>query len=267
MKVLAGPSELVLVRHGESRGNVADRAAREAGALRLDLEMRDADMPLSDLGTLQAEALGRHLAASAPDERPTSVFSSPYERAAATARVAASAAGLGDAVELDERLRERELGAFDGMTGEGIRRLHPEEAGRRRWLGKFYYRPPGGESWADVVQRVRQFMLNLTVDPTTSDRIWVFTHQAVILAFRVALEQSTEQQILDVDRSQPIPNCSMTRYRSEDGRWRLEAFADVEPLRGLAPTTQERPAPDRATDDVGGPDVTSETVDVGGPET
>src|SRR3981189_1310733 len=109
MQVLAGPTELVLVRHGESRGNVADRAARDAGALRLDLEMRDADMPLSDLGTQQAEALGRHIAASAADARPTSVFSSPYERAAATARVAASAAGMGSAVDLDERLREREL--------------------------------------------------------------------------------------------------------------------------------------------------------------
>ena len=251
MQVLAGPTELVLVRHGESRGNVADRAAREAGALRLDLDLRDADMPLSDLGTRQAEALGRHLAAFAADARPTSVFSSPYERAAATARVAAAAAGLGDAVELDERLRERELGAFDGMTGAGIRRLHPEEAGRRRWLGKFYYRPPGGESWADVVQRVRQFLLNLTVDPSTSDRIWVFTHQAVILAFRVAMEQSTEQEILEVDRSQPIPNCSITRYRSDEGRWRLETFADIEPLQGLAPTTEERPAPDRATEDIG----------------
>jgi broad specificity phosphatase PhoE len=253
MQVLAGPTELVLVRHGESRGNVADRAARDARALRLDLEMRDADMPLSDLGTQQAKALGRHIAAFDDDAKPTTVFSSPYERAAATAQVAASAAGLGDAVALDERLRERELGAFDGMTGEGIRRLHPQEAGRRRWLGKFYYRPPGGESWADVVQRVRQFMLNLTVDPTTSDRIWVFTHQAVILAFRVALESTTEQQILEVDRSQPIPNCSITRYRSDNGEWTLEAFADTEPLKGLAPTTAERPAPDRVTDDIVAP--------------
>jgi broad specificity phosphatase PhoE len=250
MRVLAGPTQLVLVRHGESRGNVADRAAREAGALRLDLDVRDADMPLSDLGEEQAEALGRHIAGLPAGERPTTVFSSPYERAAATARVTAEAAGLGTAVELDERLRERELGAFDGMTGDGIRRLHPQEAGRRRWLGKFYYRPPGGESWADVVQRVRQFMLNLTLDPSTSDRIWVFTHQAVILAFRVALEGRTEQEILEIDRREPLPNCSATRYRGDDsGRWRLEAFADTQALDGVAPTTQERPAPDRVTDD------------------
>lgn len=251
MRVLAGPTQLVLVRHGESRGNVADRAAREAGALRLDLEMRDADMPLSELGEQQAQALGRHIAGLPVGERPTTVFSSPYERAAATARVAAEAAGLGTAVELDERLRERELGAFDGMTGDGIRRLHPEEAGRRRWLGKFYYRPPGGESWADVVQRIRQFMLSVTLDPSPSDRIWIFTHQAVILSFRVAMEGCTEQEILEIDHRDPLPNCSTTRYRCDgDGHWQLEAFADTGAIEGVAPTTREQPAPDRVTDAV-----------------
>jgi broad specificity phosphatase PhoE len=251
MQVLAGPTEFVLVRHGESRGNVADRRAREQGAFRLELEARDADMPLSDLGMQQAEALGRHIAGLSAEVRPTTIFASPYERAARTARLAGSAADLGIEVVLDERLRERELGALDGMTGDGIRRVHPEEAGRRRWLGKFYYRPPGGESWADVVQRARQFMLNLTLDPSTSDRVWVFTHQAVILAFRVALEGLTEHEILKIDRGQPLANCSMTRYRCDDGgRWHLEAFADTEALEGLAPATEERPAPDRASDAV-----------------
>jgi len=250
MQVLAGPTQFVLVRHGESRGNVADRLAREKGAFRLELEVRDADMPLSDLGIQQAEALGRHIAGLSGKTQPTTIFSSPYERAASTARLAAAAGDLPTPVVLDERLRERELGALDGMTGDGIRRIHPEEAGRRGWLGKFYYRPPGGESWADVVQRTRQFMINLTLDPSSSDRVWVFTHQAVILAFRVALEGLTEQEILEIDRGQPLANCSMTRYRCDDGRWQLEAFADTEALKGLAPATTERPAPDRATDDV-----------------
>ena len=56
---------------------------------------------------------------------------------------------------LDERLRERDLGLFDGMTGQGIKDTYPEEAARRSAMGKFYYRPPGGESWTDVVLRVR----------------------------------------------------------------------------------------------------------------
>ena len=52
------PRALVLVRHGESLGNVADREARDAGAERLDLDVRDADVDLSENGQQQAKALG-----------------------------------------------------------------------------------------------------------------------------------------------------------------------------------------------------------------
>lgn len=236
----------------ESRGNVADREAREASCERLQLDFRDADMPLSDLGEQQAAALGRHLGTRPAEQRPTSVLSSTYLRAVSTAHAMVDHAHLDMEVELDERLRERELGAFDGLTGAGIRRLHPEEADRRKWLGKFLYRPPSGESWADVVQRVRQFMLNISLTPEPYERVWVVTHQAVILAFRMALEGLTEQQILEIDRGQPLPNCSITRYRSQpDGRWLLEVFADTDPIDDFAPTTHERPAPDPATEPTG----------------
>jgi broad specificity phosphatase PhoE len=250
MEVLRGPSQLVLVRHGESRGNVADRQAREAKSLRLELDVRDADMPLSDLGVQQAAGLGRHVASLPPDEQPTAVIASPYARALATARGIVEAAGLPVEIQLDERVRERELGVFDGLTGEGIRSLYPEEATRRRWVGKFLYRPPSGESWADVVLRVRQLMLNLSLSPEAYERLWVVTHQAVILAFRLALEGLTETQVLDIDRGQPLPNCSTTRYRrGPDGRWQLEAFADAGPIEGLAPQTQEPPVAERAPDE------------------
>ena len=53
-----GPSVLWLVRHGESMGNVADAQAQQAGAGRLELDVRDPDVPLSDTGRAQAEALG-----------------------------------------------------------------------------------------------------------------------------------------------------------------------------------------------------------------
>lgn len=250
MQVLHGPSQLVLVRHGESRGNVADRAAREAQALRLELDVRDADMPLSDLGVQQAAALGRYIATQPPDEQPTTLIASPYARALGTAQGIVEGAGLALTIELDERVRERELGVFDGLTGEGIRSLYPEEATRRHWVGKFLYRPPSGESWADVVLRVRQLMLNLSLTPDAYQRVWVVTHQAVILAFRMALEGLTEAQVLDIDRGQPLPNCSTTRYRCDpDGRWRLEAFADAGPIEGLAPQTHEPPANERGDED------------------
>ncbi|KRF41985.1 phosphoglycerate mutase [Terrabacter sp. Soil811] len=222
---------LVLVRHGESMGNVADAQARKAGAGHLDLDTRDPDTPLSERGVRQAMVLAQHVAQTEA-RRPDVVLSSPYMRAASTARIVAQAIGMQPT--WDERLRERDLGVFDGLTGSGIRASYPEEAERRSRLGKFYYRPPGGESWTDVALRVRQVLLDLAL--THSGRsVWVFSHQAVIMSFRLALEGLDETTLLDLDRSQPLANCSLTRYRGRPGTpLELESFADVRHLEDAA---------------------------------
>ena len=97
-------------------------------------------------------------------------------------------------------------------------------------------------------------MLNISLSPGAYERLWVVTHQAVILAFRLALEGLTEAQVLDIDRGQPLPNCSATRYRlGADGRWELEAFADASPIEGLAAQSHEPPVTQREPDDVATP--------------
>jgi broad specificity phosphatase PhoE len=167
-------------------------------------------------------------------------LSSPYLRGADTARRAVEGSGLDLTVRLDERLRERELGLFDGLTSSGIRQEYPDEAERRRRLGKFYYRPPGGESWVDVALRVRSLLRDLGPD-RSGDRLWVFTHQAVISCFRYVLEELTEADVLELDRSVPIPNGSTTAYdRDEDGAPVLRAAADTTAVQSHgAPPTQE----------------------------
>jgi broad specificity phosphatase PhoE len=154
----SGPATLDLVRHAESEGNLADLRAHEAGAAELVLAARDADVELSAGGLRQAEALGRWIAGLPADRAPQVVMASPYRRARQTAEAAIAGGDLGLPLLLDERLRERELGVFDGLTAIGIRARYPEEAHRRARLGKFYYRPPGGESWTDVALRVRSLL-------------------------------------------------------------------------------------------------------------
>jgi broad specificity phosphatase PhoE len=229
-----GPASLTLVRHGESVGNLADDRAREAKAEVLDLDARDADVELSPAGQDQAGALGRWLEEKAPDDwRPTVVLSSPYRRAAETAE----RAGLD--VVLDERLRERDLGVFDGLTGAGIRARYPDEAKRREKLGKFYYQPPSGESWADVVLRIRSLLTDLR-HGYDSERVWLFTHQAVIMSFRYVLEHLTEQELLEIDSTLDLPNCSVTSYRSDAGGLSPVDFADTSAVEASqAPTTAE----------------------------
>ena len=225
-----GPAEIVLVRHGQSLGNVADHAAMAAKAHRLDLPATDELIDLSDEGRRQAEALGRHLAGLPEEGRPTVVVSSPYRRAVATAEHAVGVLGVD--VLLDERLRERELGIFDGVTWYGIKADHPEESDRRDRVGKFYYRPPGGESWADVILRIRSLLVELQAR-YPGERVWLFSHEAVILAFRYVLEGLDAAGVVALQKAEPIANCSMTRYRDDGGgALRLVARDDVSALVG-----------------------------------
>jgi probable phosphoglycerate mutase len=243
-----GPTALWLVRHGESMGNLADAQAHEQGSGRLELDVRDPDVPLSPTGEAQADALGAWLAALPADQRPTTVLSSPFARAAGTAERAVAAGGLELTIRFDERLRERDFGAFDGMTREGIRAEYPDEARRRDLLGKFYYRPPGGESWADVALRVRSLLATEALRHD-GERLLCFSHQAVIMVFRYVLEELSEQQLLDIDRHEQVANTSVTRYEFADGgAAELAEFNGVEHLAEPddAPVTEENDVPSPA---------------------
>src|SRR6187431_902211 len=168
-------SELLLVRHGESEGNVAAAQAHEADAHEIEVPARDPDVALSDLGREQAEAVGTVLKALPSSERPHAVACSPYVRARETARLACGAAGLELPTRVDERLRDRELGVLDRLTFAGVQARFPEEAERRRWQGKFYHRPAGGESWVDVALRLRTWITDL--DRTSGvERLMLVSH-------------------------------------------------------------------------------------------
>ncbi|MCD0482864.1 histidine phosphatase family protein [Streptacidiphilus sp. ASG 303] len=155
------PPAIVAVRHGESTANALFAVAEAAGALEVPIDCRDADIPLTALGRRQADALGRRLAALPGALRPQAVWCSPYVRARQTAEHALAGFGAGLPVRYDERLRDRELGVLEMLTAAAIEVRHPEEAARRRRLGPLYYRPPGGESWADVALRVRSLLADL----------------------------------------------------------------------------------------------------------
>ena len=58
-------------------------------------------------------------------------------------------------------------------------------------------------------------------------RLWLFTHQAVIMSFRYALEDLTEEELLDIDSRVQIPNASLTTYRRAGQGLELVAFADT----------------------------------------
>ena len=209
-----GQLNLILIRHGESSANVQRETAVADGLEVIAVDCRDADVPLSDLGTAQATAAGHGLI-NILDGAPVQAWASPYVRACRTGELAQQAAGFASTLRLDERLRDRELGILDRLTSLGIQNRYPQEAERRRWQGKFYYRPPGGESWADLALRVRAFLADLDRTDVVGD-VCVFTHDAVISVFRYACLGLTETEVLQQSTDDPVGNASIT-VLSQDG--------------------------------------------------
>jgi probable phosphoglycerate mutase len=241
------PGHLWIVRHGESAGNVAREAAMAAKLPRIDLSIRDVDVPLSPLGERQADALGRWFAEMPLERQPEVVLVSPYLRARETAsRIHAqggtpvAASGFG----VDERLREKEFGVLDLLTRLGIETNFPDQARFRTILGKFYHRPPGGESWCDVILRLRSLLDTMHLH-YAGRRVLIVAHQVVVLCLRYLLEGMDEAGILAVDRQGDVANCGVTEYATDPtGSLRLVRYNFTVPLeREGAPVTAAPDSP------------------------
>jgi 2,3-bisphosphoglycerate-dependent phosphoglycerate mutase len=245
-----GPKSIWLVRHGESAGNVARDTAEQVGNHKIEISGRDMDVPLSALGQRQSRALGRWIAALDAEERPTVLLTSPYARARQTAQLLVAESRLDPqqlAFVVDERIREKEFGELNRFTRAGILALFPEEAERRQEVGKFYYRPPGGESWCDVLLRLRSVLDHIELR-YAGERVLVVAHQVIVLCFRYLLEELDEERILAIDRERDVANCSLTRFEhGEDQAGRakllLRAYNFVAPLEDAGEPVTRQPDP------------------------
>lgn len=216
------PDELVLVRHAQSVANVANVKALADGDPTIAVEGPDREVALSPAGEAQSRRLGDRIARW--PMMTTAFVCSPYRRCIDTAQIVREAAGIEAPILTDERLHERALGVLDKLTPAGVVRRFPGEAQRRQRIGKYAYRPPQGESWGDVVERLRPFVEDLEFGRFAAQRVVVVTHQAVVLCLRSILENMTETQLLDVDRAAEVRNGATTTYRKVNGRYVLESY-------------------------------------------
>lgn len=241
------PSRLWIVRHGESAGNVAADAAHGAGSARIDIAERDVDVPLSARGEQQADAVGRWFANLPAGERPETALTSPYLRARQTSDRIRAAGGLTESAPdslVNERLREKELGILDRLMWTGVEELYPEQAEMRLRLGKFYHRPPSGESWCDVILRLRSALDTVSLHQGEK-RVLIVAHQVVVLCLRYLIEEMTEAEILAIDAAGDVANCSVTEYAFQPregttGKLALVRYNFVAPVADAgAPVTSE----------------------------
>ncbi len=219
-----GPARLYAVRHGQSTANVA---FAEPG--RLAVDGSDAEVGLTALGRSQAAGLRGWVAREAP----RLVVCSPYRRARETWREMRRDAPDAPEALVDERLRDRETGVFELVTPAGLLARSPEEAARRARLGEWSYRPPGGESAADVAVRVRDFLRDLA-GVADGRRVLVVAHDAVVLALRYVIEGMGAPV---PGPGAVVPNASVSTWAPDRrGRLRLVAFgvpADGDPGAGV----------------------------------
>ena len=227
------PVELIAVRHGQSLTNAAFPAADAAGLEDGGVSGSDAEVALTGLGEEQARDFGTWLASRSPG--PDVVLSSPYVRARRTTDIAMDAlrqrTGRAPQIRVDERLRDRELGVLEMRTRAAVRRHFPHEVARRRMVGEFFYRPAGGESFADVALRLRSLMRDISEDHA-GRRVLIVGHDAVVLLLRYIIEGLAIDEVLGLG---PVFNCSVTRWRGGDTELELAEYNAVHHLTPTAP--------------------------------
>ena len=206
-------TRVLLVRHGQSRGN----AERRFGG--------HSPTPLSGLGRRQAEAAARALAA----EGVTAIYSSDLLRAVQTAEPLARATGL--EIRRTAALRERSVGLMEGLTFEEAAEAHPEEyaALLRR---DFEHVLAGGESYRQLLDRASA-ELDAAVERHRGGTVALFSHTGTICILALHLMGA-----LDAPNLKPVwlstSNCGVTRFSVERGGLiRLTAANDTRHLAGL----------------------------------
>ena len=235
------PEKLWIVRHGQSAGNVA-RDAAACGRARRDRHRaaRRRRAAVRARPASRRAALGRWFAALArggaargrPRPRLMSAPARPPRRSARRAgspRRRASRSSTSGCASASSA-------CSTGSPPTASAQKYPELAEQRALLGKFYHRAPGGESWADVILRLRSALDTISLHHADR-RVLIVCHQVVVLCLRYILEELDEAQILAIDKEGDVVNCGVCEYEFEPD--------DAKALRAAAGPLQFRRAADR----------------------
>ena len=208
---------IVLTRHGKTRLSVPEQYLGQ-----------HMDVPLSEDGRAAAQALHDRLDGVALAR----VIASPLQRALQTASIVAPTA----AVESDARLIEADYGEWEGHTRATIRARWPDL--RQAWeADPEKVAPPGGESGADIAQRVRSCVTAVVAweaslkRPDDEHRVLLVAHSTVN---RILLASALGVPLRDYRRRirQDWANLTVLANVSDDGGL-LVLDNDVSHIRGV----------------------------------
>ena len=202
---------IYLIRHGETDWN---KGAVYQG---------HTDIPLGVLGRKQAVAVARRLAG----ERLDAVYASDLGRARETALAVAKAQNLRTEVICDRRLREIDVGLCAGKTRAESEAAFPEvfRAMRADPAGTCM---PGGESFADLCDRVRQAVQEIA-ESRPGGKVALVSHGGTIraiLCLALGLPLTGRARLA-------VDNCSLSVISYAKGIWQAALVNDTCHLEGL----------------------------------
>lgn len=143
---------LYFVRHGETDWNAVRRYQGQT------------DVPLNDKGRSQAARNGRILLDQVGGRPDIDFVASPLLRAAETMRIVRREMGLpSDDFRRDDRLQEIHFGHWEGRIWDVLSVEDPHHFEARK-ADPFNWRPVGGESYADLAERVRRWLVEIERD-------------------------------------------------------------------------------------------------------
>jgi broad specificity phosphatase PhoE len=196
--------QLILVRHGETEHNVAGIAQGWN------------DSALSARGTQQVRALAERIASM----QPTSIFSSPLQRALTTATTIGAACGL-EVQTLDD-LREMNYGAWENRNFLEAREEYAAEY--ERWFSDPDAPCPEGESHNDVLRRMQRAIAAIEESANGAPaRVVVVTHGTAI---RVGATIFLSAPVMS-SRHLAQDNAALNLFVRRGDRWVLKLWNDT----------------------------------------
>lgn len=212
------PVNLFVIRHGQSIGNLAKRKSEDGDTslIKLLKGTHTAHWPLTKKGVEQAKKAGAFLQTliSQAQMWPDRMYVSSYARAMQTA------ANL-DLIRanwiIDSRITERDWGDLDCLTDEE-REEQFSHAILMRTIEPFFFAPPNGESFKDLIIRIRDFIDSL--HRADVQNVVVVCHGEVMKALRIILCQMTPSEYAEMEFSKDplkrIHNCQIDHYCKRD---------------------------------------------------
>lgn len=226
------PLDIVLVRHGESEGNLAQKRSKMGDQSDWTPTFKNrhtCDYRLTDKGRLQAKLAGDYLKEHFnPFDK---FFVSEYARAMETAALL----DLPNAHWVcDFYLRERDKGVLGGHSYKDRSKKFADEL-NRRYKDSFYWAPPGGESIANSCIRVDRILSQLQ-ETCSGFSVILVCHGNIMTAFRIRLERMKQADFRSTidDPKETIYNCQIIHYSRRDP-WTGEVHPEMNWMRSICP--------------------------------